>query len=125
MATAFTLTGDWKGQINAGYETSEDVAGRYPAPAGYVWRRNKEIVSMTRNGQDVLSFTSIAGTAAVGSTLSFKSGGNTLTGNGSRTYMCEENNIVPDPVGTNIWKETQVWTYYSDWEEWALPATTA
>jgi hypothetical protein len=122
MATSFTLVSSWTGRIKGEFETSKSYAypeGIQTAAEGYIYLREVETVALRRVGQDITSFASVAGTMLGGADIIFYSGTDLLTGKAGRNYICTENEISPIK-GTNIWEETQVWKYVSDWEEYRL-----
>jgi hypothetical protein len=122
MATAFTTTGLWFGQIDGAYETAKSVEGMKPPTVGWLYRRKKFTVNRARNGQEVQSFAPLAGTTSLGSALRIDNGGDNLTANAEDIYLCEVDRLDPAPVGSAIWKQVQKWTHYEEWELWEIPS---
>jgi len=121
MAATFTTTGEWMGTIRAAYETAQKVAGK-PEPAdGKLWRRRIYTIERHRFGKGVLAFSPNTGNTTTGDNLKITNGGGVLQGNAADTYLLLKDDIIPNPQGTDMWKEAQVAVNYQDWEEWEIP----
>ena len=119
MATTFTTASSLQGSIKSAYQTAVKVAGK-PTPAdGFIWRRQVYTADLFRYGKGLTSFASLAGTRVAAATLSTTNGSDVLAASGD-PYLCLVNDMIPNPLGSGMWKETLICVRYEDWEEWEL-----
>jgi len=121
MATNFLLEGEWQGSLKGGYQTAQKVAG-LPAPdTGKLWRRKRSISSRYRNGQGLLSWENRSGEVIPGDDLVITNGPDESNWGGEPDYLITTNELVPDPQGSGIWRETMVAEGFTEWEQWEIP----
>jgi len=121
LLAVFDLKGAWQGQVKSGYQTAQKVAG-LPAPAeGSLYRRKKFISNRYRNLQGYSSGAGQAGEEIEGDDLSVTNGPDTTVLGGEPAYLITANDLLPDPQGSGIWRETMVAEGFSDWTEWVIP----
>ena len=120
MATTFTGgTSDLMGPITSAFQTATKVANKPAAAAGFIWRREYYTANLYRYGKTLTSFLSLAGDRVDAADLSTTNGGDTLVASGD-PYLVTANDMIPDPVGSGMWKETLVAIRYGEWEQWKL-----
>jgi len=121
MGATFTTTGDWQGGIKGGYQTATKVAGLPDPPAGYLYRRQRSVSDRWRNGQGLTAWTSGAGNSVAGDDLDITNGPDSTSWGGEPDYIVTANDLVADPPGSGIWKETLVAENFTAWALWAIP----
>lgn len=123
MATTATSISDWTGRINGGVEYSDTVAGLPEPSDDQTYKREIYVMTRHRYLQDVTSFNPQGGDEAVGSTLTIKSGGDTLTAPSTIYFLCSQDILVPTAEGIDVWKEEQIWQASGSWALYT-PTTT-
>jgi len=121
MGATFTTTGDWQGAVKGGYQTADAVAGLPPPQSGYIYRRKRIISDRYRNGQGLTSYTNDSGSAIAGDDLVITNGADSTYWGGEPNYIITANDLIPDPPGSGMWRETLVAEGYTAWEEWEIP----
>ena len=121
MSVTATKTGDWFGTI----DTNRLVMGRDAPGAprvlaeGYHWEADEYLIDRQRYLSGVTAYTPAIGSTAAGNTLTVKNGADSLSGNVAQTYTCMDDRLEPDPPGSAIWRQTEVWRTVTGWDETA------
>jgi hypothetical protein len=119
MSLTATTLGSWTGTI----DTNRLVMGRdHPgAPRvleeGYHWEANEYVIHMERAAKGVTAYTPEIGGTSGGNLLAIVNGADTLAGNSAQSYTCTDDRLEPDPPGSALWRQTQVWRTVTGWSE--------
>lgn len=114
-AATFTSATDWMGGWDPKAFFATTVAGKPDPPEGKIYMRGAMIINRYRYGTGITGGTEI-GTETTG-TFEITNGVDVVTINdGGKKFRCTTDEITPDPDGSGIWKQVQVWEYYSDWQ---------
>ena len=116
MATAFATSTDWfldriDPALEEGPKIPDGESGQ--ASSGYHWERQIYVIYLHREGTGIDGFTPKMGQTAVGNTLSWVNGGETMTASASSTYKCTDNGL--EPIAPGLWRENITWRWESAW----------
>lgn len=119
MATTFATATDWKPVviIPEKVRSASLVVGGHEVADGYEWVGSQETIIMERIIQGLTSFESVVGNTALGNTITVTNGSTTLSLSASKTYECMEDQLLPDPQDSGIWREVRVIQWRGGWKQ--------
>lgn len=120
MATSFTKTDSWQPvRVDPDYvDGGAQPAGvTSKASSGKTYMRLEYNVTQERVVQGLISFLPEIGTTKTGDNLSMVNGADTLVANSAYTYECLEDTLQPNPPGSGIWLQVQIWQWRDAWAE--------
>ena len=120
MGATFTTASAWMGTLRSGYQTADKVANAPVAEEGFIWRRKHHISDRYRLGQGLMTWETDAGDQVWGAELYVTNGPDVIDMGTGIIYMVTANDLVSEPQGSGLWRETHVAEGFSPWEQWEI-----